>query len=126
MQALNESLIETNGSYGESGGRMLRTSLALSAIFKKPVTIHYIRHVRHIKAKRKTPCLRPRRLKSVDGLARGESSFTTQRVTHPLITNLWVLQQFVNLHFSLFGEVGKMGRADICCAYVRAIFGFLG
>ena len=110
MQALNESLIEINGSYGEGGGQILRTSLALSAILKKPVTIY------HIKANRKTPCLRPRHLKSVDGLARGESSFTTQQVTHPLITNLWVLQQFVNLHFSLFGEVGKMGRADICCA----------
>jgi hypothetical protein len=40
MQALNESLIEIIGSYGEGGGQMLRTSLALSAIFKKPVTIH--------------------------------------------------------------------------------------
>ncbi|MEI9479365.1 MAG: RNA 3'-terminal phosphate cyclase [Deltaproteobacteria bacterium] len=113
MQAANERLVEIIGSYGEGGGQMLRTSLALSAIFKKPVTIH---HIRHIRANRKTPCLRPRRLKYVDGLARGESSFTTQRVTHPLITNLWVLQQFVNLHFSLSGEVGKMGRVDICCA----------
>jgi RNA 3'-terminal phosphate cyclase len=91
----------------------LRTSHALSTIFKKPVTIHYIGHIR---ANLKTPCLRPRHLKSVYGLARGESSFTTQRVTHPLITNLWVLQQFLNLHFSLFGEAGKMGRVDICCA----------
>ena len=113
MQAANERLVENIGSYGEGGGQMLRTSLALSAIFKKPVTIYPIKP---IKANRKTPCLRPRHQKSGDGLARGESSFTTQRVTHPLITNLWVLQQFVNLHFSLSGEVGNMGRVDIYCA----------
>lgn len=109
MQAANERLVEIIGSYGEGGGQMLRTSLALSGFFRKRFTIY------HFRAKRKNPDL-PQQLKGVEVLARGESSFTTQRVTHPLITNLWVLQQFVNLHFSLSGEVGKMGRVDICCA----------
>lgn len=63
MQALDESLIEINGSYGEGGGQILRTSLALSAIFKRPITIH------HIRAKRKNPGLRPQHLKGVEALA---------------------------------------------------------
>ena len=63
MQALNESLIEIDGSYGEGGGQILRTSLALSAIFKKPVAIH------HIRSKRNKPGLRPQHLKGVEALA---------------------------------------------------------
>ena len=63
MQALNESLIEINGSYGEGGGQILRTSLTLSAIFKKRVTLH------HIRAKRKNPSLRPQHVKGVETFA---------------------------------------------------------
>ena len=63
MQALNESLIEINGSYGEGGGQILRTSLTLSAIFKKRVTLH------HIRAKQKNPGLRPQHVKGVEAFA---------------------------------------------------------
>jgi hypothetical protein len=40
---VKESLIDSDGSYEEGGGQMLETSLALSAILRKPIAIHYIR-----------------------------------------------------------------------------------
>jgi RNA 3'-terminal phosphate cyclase (ATP) len=51
MQAANERLVEIIGSYGEGGGQMLRTSLALSAVFSKPVTIHHIIRIRAYQGK---------------------------------------------------------------------------
>jgi len=55
--------VRINGSYGEGGGQILRTSLALSAILKKPLVVH------HIRAGRKPPGLRPQHLKGVEALA---------------------------------------------------------
>lgn len=62
MVGREENFAVINGSYGEGGGQILRTSLALSAILKKPVTIH------HIRAKRNRPGLRPQHLKGVEAL----------------------------------------------------------
>jgi RNA 3'-terminal phosphate cyclase (ATP) len=56
-------MIEIDGSYGEGGGQVLRTSLAFSAILKVPVTVH------HIRAGRKNPGLQPQHLKGVEALA---------------------------------------------------------
>jgi len=64
MEGREESLIEIDGSYGEGGGQILRTSLALSTIFHKPVSVH------HIRAKRNNPGLRPQHLRGVEALAR--------------------------------------------------------
>jgi RNA 3'-terminal phosphate cyclase (ATP) len=64
MGADEKSLIEMDGSYGEGGGQILRTALALSAILKKPFTIH------HIRSKRKNPGLQAQHLEAVEALTR--------------------------------------------------------
>ncbi len=51
--------IEIDGSLGEGGGQILRTSLSLAAIYHKPIRIIKIR------AGRKEPGLRPQHLQSV-------------------------------------------------------------
>jgi RNA 3'-phosphate cyclase len=64
MDKQENRLIEIDGSYGEGGGQILRTSLALSAILRKPFTIH------HIRSKRKNPGLQAQHLEAVKALAR--------------------------------------------------------
>jgi len=55
--------IEINGSFGEGGGQIIRTSLAMSAIAGMPVEISNIR------ASRPKPGLRPQHLAAVNTLA---------------------------------------------------------
>ncbi len=57
-------MIEIEGSYGEGGGQVLRTSLALSAITGQPVRVVEIR------AGRRKPGLRPQHLTGVRAIAR--------------------------------------------------------
>jgi RNA 3'-terminal phosphate cyclase (ATP) len=64
MEAYKEGIVEIDGSYGEGGGQILRTALALSAILRKGFTIH------HIRSKRKTPGLQAQHLKALEALAR--------------------------------------------------------
>lgn len=55
--------VTVDGSYGEGGGQILRSSLALAAVTGKPVRIVNIR------AKRKNPGLRPQHLTAVQAAA---------------------------------------------------------
>ncbi|HHT9153259.1 MAG TPA: RNA 3'-terminal phosphate cyclase, partial [Candidatus Hypogeohydataceae bacterium YC40] len=58
------SLLRIDGSFGEGGGQILRTSLTLSALTGTPFEIYNIR------AKRKNPGLRPQHLQAVKALAK--------------------------------------------------------
>jgi len=55
--------IVIDGSYGEGGGQILRTALALAAILQRPVEI------RNIRAGRRKPGLRPQHLAAVRAMA---------------------------------------------------------
>jgi len=57
-------IICIDGSNGEEGGQILRTSLALSAILRQPLQVDRIR------AGRKKPGLMPRHLTGVQAVAR--------------------------------------------------------
>jgi len=76
--------VELDGSVGEGGGQILRTSLALSLITGKPF------HLRHIRARRSRPGLQPQHLASVRAAAavgqaalKGASKGSTDLVFEP-------------------------------------------
>ncbi len=56
-------MLRIDGSYGEGGGQILRTSLALSSILKVPIEIYNIR------AKRENPGLRPQHISAIKAIA---------------------------------------------------------
>jgi RNA 3'-terminal phosphate cyclase (ATP) len=59
LKNMNTSMLELDGSFGEGGGQILRTSLALSLITGRPF------HLRNIRAGRTKPGLQPQHLMSV-------------------------------------------------------------
>lgn len=60
----DKKTIRIDGSYGEGGGQILRTALALSAVVRKPIEIANIRKARP------KPGLQPQHLTSVNAAAR--------------------------------------------------------
>ncbi len=56
-------MIEIDGSFGEGGGQVLRTSIALSALLARKV------HITNIRAKRPNPGLRPQHVTAVEAVA---------------------------------------------------------
>jgi RNA 3'-phosphate cyclase len=56
-------MLEIDGSHGEGGGQILRTSITLSALTKTPCTIT------HIRGNRPTPGLKPQHLKGLEAAA---------------------------------------------------------
>jgi len=63
MQGKDDHLTVVNGSYGQGGGRILRSFLALSASHHKPVTLQ------HKRANRNLPGLGPQSLRGLEALA---------------------------------------------------------
>lgn len=63
MQSLNQ-LIEIDGSYGEGGGQIVRTAVALSAVTGRPVRIEKIRQGRS------NPGLAPQHAQAISALAK--------------------------------------------------------
>ncbi|HEV3237736.1 MAG TPA: RNA 3'-terminal phosphate cyclase [Gemmataceae bacterium] len=61
---MSATLVEIDGSEGEGGGQVLRTSLALSLLTGRPF------HLRNVRAGRKKPGLQPQHLMSVQAAAR--------------------------------------------------------
>ena len=47
------------------------------------------------------------------GLAKGESVFTTSRITRHLLTNIWVVKQFLDVRIEVEGSEGEVGRVKI-------------
>jgi RNA 3'-terminal phosphate cyclase len=43
-------------------------------------------------------------------LASGPSAFTTCEITMHLLTNVWVVEQFLDVRFEIEGEEGQRGR----------------
>ena len=46
-------------------------------------------------------------------LAKGKSIFTTSEITQHLITNVWVLEQFLPVKFEIDGKLGTPGRVSV-------------
>lgn len=46
-------------------------------------------------------------------LAKGESSFTTSRITQHLLTNIWLVKQLLDLRIELGGREGEEGRVIV-------------
>jgi RNA 3'-terminal phosphate cyclase (ATP) len=81
---MSASCIELDGSFGEGGGQILRTSLALSLVTGRPF------HIRNVRARRPKPGLQPQHLMSVQSAAaigraqvRGASRGSTDLVFEP-------------------------------------------
>jgi RNA 3'-terminal phosphate cyclase (ATP) len=81
---MSATLLELDGSFGEGGGQILRTSLALALVTGKPF------HLRNIRAGRSKPGLQPQHLMSVRAAAtigqaqlRGASRGSTDLVFEP-------------------------------------------
>jgi RNA 3'-terminal phosphate cyclase (ATP) len=81
---METKFVELDGSFGEGGGQILRSSLALSLLTGKPF------HLRHVRARRARPGLQPQHLMSVRAAAaigaaqvRGASVGSTDLVFEP-------------------------------------------
>jgi RNA 3'-terminal phosphate cyclase (ATP) len=81
---MENAIVELDGSFGEGGGQILRSSLALSLLTGKPF------HLRHVRARRTKPGLQPQHLMSVRAAAaiggaklRGASVGSTDLVFEP-------------------------------------------
>lgn len=45
--------------------------------------------------------------------SKGESSFTTMEISGHLLTNLWVIEKFLDIRYEVEGETGKAGKVTI-------------
>ena len=68
-------MMEIDGSYGEGGGQLVRTAVALSAITGRPVKITNIRK------NRPNPGLKPQHLKALETAAMVCSARVSERIS---------------------------------------------
>lgn len=54
-------------------------------------------------------------------LAQGRSTFTTEAITSHLLTNIWVVQQFLGVQFEVQGELGQKGFITVTGAGLRPL-----
>jgi RNA 3'-phosphate cyclase len=47
------------------------------------------------------------------GLATGKSAFTVSRITRHLMTNIWVVRQFLDIRIDVSGREGETGKVEI-------------
>lgn len=67
----------------------------------------------YIESKACLDCYLPDQLVPFMAFAQGQSSLTTVRITDHLLTNLWVIQHFLNISFERSGEKGETGKIDL-------------
>src|SRR5271166_4413798 len=84
MMDMSGATVELDGAFGEGGGQILRTSLALSLLTGRPF------HLANVRARRSRPGLQPQHLMSVQAAAvigqaqtRGASRGSTDLVFEP-------------------------------------------
>jgi RNA 3'-terminal phosphate cyclase (ATP) len=84
MKGMSDAMLQLDGSFGEGGGQILRTSLALSLLTGRSF------HLRNVRARRSKPGLQPQHLMSVQAAAkiggaqtRGASKGSTDLVFEP-------------------------------------------
>ncbi|OGW51803.1 MAG: RNA 3'-terminal-phosphate cyclase [Nitrospirae bacterium RBG_13_43_8] len=46
-------------------------------------------------------------------ISKGESSFTTTEISGHLLTNLWVIEKFLGIRYTIEGEMGRPGKVTI-------------
>ena len=94
-------MITIDGSYGEGGGQILRTSLALSLVTGKPFSIHSIR------AGRKKPGLMRQHLTAVNAAAEiGRAEIEGNRIGSQAFTFQPGMTKSGNFHFAI-GSAGS-------------------
>ncbi len=55
--------------------------------------------------------------------AQENSSFTTSRITQHLMTNLWVIEQFLNIRYEIKGAMNSEGRVNLIPGAKRSLSG---
>jgi len=103
------SKLTIDGSFGEGGGQVLRSSLALSLITEKPFEIH------HIRANRKKPGLMPQHLTAVNAaVAIGKADISGNAISSTRISFAPTSIHPGNYHFNI-------GTAGSCTLVLQAI-----
>ena len=113
-------MVRIDGTYGEGGGQILRTSLALSCVLRKPVAITGIR------AGRKKPGLQPQHLTSVRAAAAvGQAEVRGAELASTAIEFIPTAARGGVFHFDVAEKTGSAGSASLvlqtvllplCCA----------
>jgi RNA 3'-terminal phosphate cyclase (ATP) len=106
-------MLSVDGSYGEGGGQILRTALALAALTGVPVRIE------HIRARRSNPGLRPQHLTAVQALARVCQAETAG--VHPGSQDLTFRPRTPQGGHYLFDVAEKTGSAGAATLVAQAL-----